>query len=296
MAHQTHAIPWNVLASNLKLRKVCKCQRDCTNLHPRFKPTQGKEITYFVEAFVRNIESHAQTERAKFPAFDPPSEDDILIDEALARKISPTIHLSCIDFGYGDDFPEEGFKCPGVVRRGTGPASVFASPGWDGKCRCLLPESERKAGAFLRRYQSNDCYRFFDVNKSAFFNLEVVKALLLYGEMEPVLRVCAHEFNDLASWWSVAQCYCSVSKAKSPFAFSHPAIFFKWSGRANIPHRAPTPDSSSSSRWRCWPTSPSTWPTASPRPGTRPLARQKRPTTAGQRATSTCSETAPWAA
>ena len=64
---------------------------------------------------------------------------------------------------------------------------------------------------FLRRYQQNDCYQFLNVNRSAFFNLEIFKILLLYGEMEPVLRVCAHPDNDLATWWSMAPCYDSVS-------------------------------------------------------------------------------------
>lgn len=35
--------------------------------------------------------------------------------------------------------------------------------------------------------------------------------LLLYGEMDTVLRVCAIPDVGLGDWWSVAQCYCGVS-------------------------------------------------------------------------------------
>lgn len=70
--HQDHNIPWNLLASHLKfVHHEYTTSPPTTNLYPRDKPTQGKELNYFVEALCRTVQQFSQTERAKYPAKFP---------------------------------------------------------------------------------------------------------------------------------------------------------------------------------------------------------------------------------
>lgn len=62
--------------------------------------------------------------------------------------------------------------------------------------------------ASLRKHQPNDCYDFEKVNKDTFFSPEMDKALVLYGEMNTVLKICAHPDVDLKNWWKQMQCGC----------------------------------------------------------------------------------------
>ena len=54
-------------------------------------------------------------------------------------------------------------------------------------------------------------HQFFLVNGRGFFAAEVVKTLVLYGEMEVVLRLCMVHGEALRSWWRVWQYYRMVS-------------------------------------------------------------------------------------
>ncbi|KAJ5825941.1 hypothetical protein N7474_003079 [Penicillium riverlandense] len=196
MAHQAQEIPWKVLGSNLHWVSGDSCKCGTTNLHPRMRKNQAKALNDFVKAFLRNIDKHSNHERTKFRAkYDIPDRTDVIIDESVAQKIMPTV-LRYRHYGRRNDF-----LCPGV-----------ASESRDhrlGYCQCpALPDQERSASSFLRRYIKNRCYRFVEDNNDAFFNLELVKTLILYGEMNPVLRICAHPEVDLMSWWSKAQCDC----------------------------------------------------------------------------------------
>lgn len=75
------------------------------------------------------------------------------------------------------------------------------------ECQCPIPYEERKASAFYRKYCQNPCYCFLEENGKAFFNQEIFKTLLLYGEMDTILRVCAIPDVGLRDWWEVGQCY-----------------------------------------------------------------------------------------
>lgn len=164
------------------------------------EPNQGKEFTYFVQAFARNIDEHSECERRKYPErYDPLEASDTIINDAIAKKITPTIRR-WLNFCKTNDYGcESGWKieCGGDI----------------GDKKPVIPIDERKMSAFLRRYQENDCYQFHDVNGGAFFNLELVKTLVLYGEMDAVLRVCAHPEVDLKTLWSAGECACGVSMA-----------------------------------------------------------------------------------
>jgi hypothetical protein len=44
----------------------------------------------------------------------------------------------------------------------------------------------RLASAFFHSQQENDCDRFTEDNGKGFFNLEILKLLIIHGYMEPV--------------------------------------------------------------------------------------------------------------
>ncbi len=54
----------------------------------------------------------------------------------------------------------------------------------------------------------NDCFAFFQQNGLSFFNIELAKAMLLQGEMEPLLRACAMPDIGYLDWWCVEECHC----------------------------------------------------------------------------------------
>lgn len=200
MAHQAHNIPWTLLASNLRwVDGSSKC--DVCDFRPRFKPNQGKELTYFAKAFARNVEEHSICERRKYPEkYDPPSSTTVVVDGKTAAKIRPTVRR------WRDDcarrFHETLYDCDGKscgYERGS-------------NCQCpVIPHEERTVSAFCRHYEYPGCYRFFEQHKAAFFNVELVKTLILYGDMEPILRVCAHPDVAIGSWWDAIDCQCVVS-------------------------------------------------------------------------------------
>ena len=208
MAHQAHNIPWSVLTSNLGWRLSTPCQADAINFHLRFNPDQGKKLTYFAKAFVRNIHDHAATERKKYPdKYDAPKSDDVVVGDDAARKIAPTLHR------WRED--------PGDLRlwkykTAVDKASVTVlCPHRDAannreSCQCAVPYVERKMQAFLRGEPETICFQFFndDYNADSFFNVELLKTLILHGEMDTVLRVCAHPGVSFENWWDVRECMC----------------------------------------------------------------------------------------
>ena len=197
MAHQAHNIPWRILASNFHYVPFHGSYNNVTNLYPNLKPTQGKELDYFVEAFVKTIEEHSRGERDKYSeSYEVPAPDDILLSDALVDKLAPLARrIRLTHEGQEDDsrtYREQ--PCPHRLPQ-------------DPECRCAIPFEERKTEAFLRPRVDNECYRFLAENGPAFFNLDIAKALVLHGQMEPLLRVCARPDVQYLHWWSARECY-----------------------------------------------------------------------------------------
>jgi len=203
MAHQTHNIPWNVLANNLEFISANPCQLGGANLHLRSLPDQVKQLNFFAEAFARNVCDQARRERAKYPEkYDSLAADDIILHDELVRKLLPVVHkLRQAKVG---PYWDTDRKPPRPSVHGDWP----------------LPHDKRKASAFLMPYRNNSCYDFLTVNGDAFFNVEIVKALILEGEMDAVLRICAQPSVDLKSWYSECECSCGVSGPSSSPHFS----------------------------------------------------------------------------
>ncbi|KAJ5771937.1 hypothetical protein N7520_002466 [Penicillium odoratum] len=193
MAHQAHNIPWSLLASNLHWSKTSHHGRGVTNLRPSMKPNQGKELTYFIEAFIRTISDHSVCERKKFPSqYAPVDPTDVILEPVTVQKITPTVRK----------WRNHGFRgmCPSCI-----------CPVWKGEeCRCIpIPDEAKKASAFLRPTYVRYCYEPYKETLHVFFNVEVVKTLLMHEEMGTILRICALPELDLKRWWT-DYCECGL--------------------------------------------------------------------------------------
>jgi len=201
MAHQAHNIPWTVLARNLKWSPSSNCDGRATNLHFRCKPHQGRELTYFVEAVLKNIDEHSKTERKKCAeTYNAPAPDDIVLSDDVVRRISPTVWRLRQRCDSCAGLEVEATYNPKLCQHREGP-----------RCKCPVPYQERKMASFLRKHVYRGCYQFWNNNKEAFLTAELTKTLLLYGEMDTLLLICAHPEIGLESWWNAFQCQCVVS-------------------------------------------------------------------------------------
>lgn len=196
MAHQAHNIPWTLLASNLRC-VLSKPSAAAPSLQFRTRQRQTKELMHFFEAFARNIEEHSACERRKYAdEYDPPDPDDVVLDEATVDKISRTVRR---------------------WRRAYDP-SGFQAPPWgcpcDGieDCACpVLSYRNRQASTFRLQYEYGPYYRFWEDNSNYYFNMEIIKTLLLHGEMDPILRICADPQSDFRHGWELGERFCGVS-------------------------------------------------------------------------------------
>lgn len=207
MAHQTHNIHWDALTSCLKIYSPEKpTMEQPINLYLRFEDDQDKKISHFVASFVNSIQEHTACERKKYPeTFDIPEEDDLILGVDITHKITPLVHKWRESYNWA-------LASKRYHKKPQPPPRKLCTHDKEGfECGCVIPLQERKASAFLRRHYSNDCYEFYETNTGAFYNIEVVKTLILYEEMEPVLRIGAHPEVDYESWQTQRQCYCMVS-------------------------------------------------------------------------------------
>ncbi|KAJ5624598.1 hypothetical protein N7510_000907 [Penicillium lagena] len=194
MAHQAHNIPWSLLTSNLYWNTHSRGAYSFTNLRPRMKPNQGKELTYFIKAFTRTIDEHSVCERNKYPStYDPADPADVILDAVTVQKITPTVRR----------WRSYGFE-------GRCPSGICLVAQYKEECQCVpIPDEEKRVSAFIRHSgYSRQCYQFFIENSKAFFNVEVMKTLLLHGEMDAILRACALPGVCLEQWWRDSQCQC----------------------------------------------------------------------------------------
>ncbi|KAJ5983678.1 hypothetical protein N7481_005777 [Penicillium waksmanii] len=194
MAHQAHNIPWDLLTSNLEWKAPKPSDNFGTNLYPRMKSNQATDLSYFVEAFVKNLEEHAACERKKYQQHDdPPQPSDVILNEVTVRKISPSVRRWRKHWWSQRLCPSE--TCP---LRGTD-----SEP-----CKCEpLPLKERQMSAFLRHFDHIEYCDYFGENNAVLFNLEVLKTLLLYGEMDALFRICAHPETHLTRTYDKGVCF-----------------------------------------------------------------------------------------
>lgn len=198
MHHPSEGIPWHLLASNLhwapgelapqiralelshlpgKLKEKDGCPCGVTNLHPTSPLPESVEQDKFARAFTKAVHDASKRKRAQYPEkYSCPSPDDVLLGDELVRIVES--HLSQETKG--------------------GPR---------------LPLEQRTAYAFLHPFylEGNTCFEFDELNAVGFLNLEVVKILLMLGELDPILQACAHPDVGLGDWYSANYCTCMVS-------------------------------------------------------------------------------------
>ncbi len=236
MTHQAHNIPWQTLVQHLRplfrdsddtpawLQNAAmpngggKDSKDnASNFYLCSKPNQGKDLDHFVEAFVRNIHDHTRSERRKYPeTYKPLGADEIVLTDHLVRKLNPAAR-------YVREHSLGGSSLAGSIGKGILTGVDSAPIGGPGEppcqhddeakqagCNCIIHFEYRKAGTFLYGHESNDCYKFLETNGKSFFNMEIAKLMVLYGELDPILSVCSQDYIDFESWHSVGQCYDTV--------------------------------------------------------------------------------------
>ncbi|KAF5571127.1 hypothetical protein FPHYL_643 [Fusarium phyllophilum] len=203
MAHNSDRIPWEALASVFELRRTNPCQHGAYNLHTRIQPDSKTKLANFVQVFMQSVAQDAAQQRKRYPErCEVPDENEVLISDEAATKIESTVWRWNHEAYQPDDEDDlDIFKQP--TARKLCPHIEESD-----KCGCVLPFIERKMSAFQRQQVPNGCYGFDTCNLESFRNLEVVKTLMLHGEMDPILRSCAYRGSHLAKWWEHQECQC----------------------------------------------------------------------------------------
>jgi hypothetical protein len=161
MAHQAHNIPWQSLASNLKFVQDNRRFHWRTDLYPKHDPGQGKQLTYFAKGFARVLEEFSRTERAKYPEEHRALElDEVIISTATEERIKNTVKK----YKEKDDYYLRSGNSLGLKEK--------TLPYW-----INYPE----------QVMCERCYGPGHVNDSG----ELLKALLLHGEMDTILNLAA---------------------------------------------------------------------------------------------------------
>jgi hypothetical protein len=188
MAHNTH-IPWTLLSSHLKFTPTSTAHHGQTDLHPRFLPLQGGQITHFTKIFAKAITSFSTTERSKHPSPTPiPSIDEVVISDAVAKKIEKTVS----HYRYSN---------PRFVGRKTCRYKC-----WRDACYCPLSLPERIMRFWVedldceRTERCGSCCCYANPHSDV---LELTKTLLLYGEIETLLKITAHSEVHFQKKWNI---------------------------------------------------------------------------------------------
>jgi hypothetical protein len=170
MAHQAHNLPWTLLADNFKFVYENTRYHGRSNLYPCFKPGQGKQLQHFARVFARTVNDFSVQERKKYPSLEeitPLEPDEPFITEASATRIAKATKRD----------------------NSTSPCTA--------KCPSLTDEERRISSWVIELNEPSYPYP----DKSLSLLLEWFKALVLYGDMEPLLRLAAHPDVQLQRVW-----------------------------------------------------------------------------------------------
>ncbi|KAJ4290405.1 hypothetical protein N0V90_010621 [Kalmusia sp. IMI 367209] len=164
MAHQVHSIPWQTLADNLKYMHMSPHNNGSTNLYLRKnRQGQAKQLQHFVRGFSRAVAAYSIIERKKYNAEPtPPEQDEILISDDTMKKMSRTVRQYKTD----------------SVRFSAGSHELDEVLTWN----------ERTAKDFIA--ETSACEG--DMHCGLRDVCELSKTLLLYGEMNTLLRLAIH--------------------------------------------------------------------------------------------------------
>ncbi|PVH95691.1 hypothetical protein DM02DRAFT_507128, partial [Periconia macrospinosa] len=170
MAHQAHAIPWQTLADNLKFTPASARYLGITNLYPRSKPGQAKQLQHFARVFARVLCEYAAIERKKYAAeYTPPRDDEVIISDTSFRNIENVVK----------EYMKE------VVER-------FPELEND-----LLPQRERTIKPWIAASRWNSCHPADSLLETD----ELLRTLVLRGEMDTLFRIASHPQVRLDILW-----------------------------------------------------------------------------------------------
>ena len=202
-------IPWDVLVANLHWTPVS--QNRNADIRLRSKPDQGRDIRSFIDGFARAVRAHAHTRRKAYPErYEPLEPDDVVLDDATAKKIAPVVCRWHRDV---------------VARR----ASMLDTAGTldtrvchhsrDSRCRFVIPHRQRQLRPFLHFPQDlpDDYDTFLDYGvHEADFGAEVAKVLIHHGEMDAALSICAQPEVDPWDYWKTTENTVRPSSSPRP--------------------------------------------------------------------------------
>ncbi|KAL4799559.1 hypothetical protein BDV19DRAFT_355279 [Aspergillus venezuelensis] len=191
MPHQGNGIKWSVLIDHLKYQRADLSRYVASDIV--FTLNEGKDTEYFAESFARSVDSHTVTERRKYlETYEPGKPNDLVINNTTARKIQHTVYR-WRNASLNDKVALTKRLCTQRETRSD--------------CLCPLPLNERRASAFLRKDTVGSCHGVC-CEGSAFTHFEVVKTLLVYGEIDPLLRMASHLDAEVDTWRPRSECHC----------------------------------------------------------------------------------------
>ena len=185
MAHQAHKIPWGTLSSNLKIEPSPLDHDWQTAVFTWDEASHVQQMTHFADAFVKVLGSASDSERAKYPpVYSAASPDEEVIGPEAARTIEATVQK------YRSDNPalSSRIQCP--------PECARKSP-----FTIALGLEERSMSFWLRDHWRHP--RAYCCGGSDFLDsIELIKTLLIHGQVSTLLRISAHPDFRLHKLWS----------------------------------------------------------------------------------------------
>ncbi|OAA55097.1 hypothetical protein ISF_08018 [Cordyceps fumosorosea ARSEF 2679] len=233
MAHNSQRVPWDLFRKGRIVAAAdvphAASQHDVTL--KRSSDQQRKLDTATLIAALCDALQHDIHQEAARHAFapEPPADADLVIPDPVARTIAPMVRawrasvfaakelegiLELGDDEYRqwqltfDARPEgegSGNPAPTAERQHGSDRACVHEVAF--RCGCVLPRSERTAGAFRRGHPGNSCYTFHEVCAKEYFGALVMQSLLVAGEMQPFYDMGRGE-TSIFAWESVAECYC----------------------------------------------------------------------------------------
>ncbi|KAK8038553.1 hypothetical protein PG993_006964 [Apiospora rasikravindrae] len=209
MASSEADIPWDLLIANFTYASIHPSAHSTAYLHqhkpdffPCKRPGQGDDMDQFVNSLAAILTDSAARERKKYPEHHEAvaDDDEIVVPDADAVVIAPHLGRCHSQFDC-DKHPYRKSKSEPLL------LGLCAHVDGTSGCRCALRFGERRMSTFLRPLEkvtgSSDLVERF---RDAFLGLEMLKAILIYGDMNTVFRICAHPRVDFLSWWAVLRC------------------------------------------------------------------------------------------
>ena len=176
MAHQSHSLPWNTLASNFTYAFEPRRFGYRTNFVPSMDSQQGKKIEHFVKVFTRILTGFSSAQKEHYALDRGPVQPN---QRFISREAIAVIKKS-VDYARNAKYLEWcGCCCP---------LHFHGQRSSDGEsCSCEIYTDPCILGYWLNILRCGRCcYKFKDSEV-----LNLTKILLLHNHMEPLLCIAS---------------------------------------------------------------------------------------------------------